>query len=377
MFPISLVTSITLTGILLYAGVICFVLIFVLNQRNGLNNYKVSELDFAFLIYIAAFFICTLVNSGFDAGLNSLFGKCQDYFVYFWVVSFFSKNPKQSGLIQKAIFIAAFITILYGLFQFFHLDLLHRQGDLDRLSGFHKNSYTYAGQLIVFFFFLLNGFDKRKDKLIALLLPLLCMFCILNSSERAVIFGVIAGLILYFILHRISLKDILLFFSILLLPVLVTVIFHRKVIKRIKKAVLPGATSVPNIRFKLWGTALAIWKRHFLFGSGRFPTVSYQIGNTFSIKYLTHAHNVYFQILATDGLIGLIAFLNLFYTVIKVVSYNLKTNKYAYALFSVLLAFFIEGIFEYFWGDSEVRYLLLYFIGYVVGNALELNTKKR
>lgn len=370
-------TSITLAGILLYAGVICFVLLFVLNKKNGLNNYKISELDFAFLIYIAASFICKLVNSGFDAGISSLFGKCQDYFVYFWVVLFFSKNSKQGKVIQKTIFISALIAIIYGLFQFFHLDFFHRQSDLDRLSGFHKNSYTYAGQLIIFFFFVLNGFDERKNKFIALLLPLLCLFCIFNSSERAVIFGVIAGLILYFILHRISIKNIFLFFSVLLLPVLATVIFHKKVIKRIKKALLPGARSVPNIRFKLWGTALTIWKRHFLFGSGGFPTVSYQMGNTFPIKYLTHAHNVYFQILATDGLIGLVAFLNLFYAVIKVISYNLKTNKYSYALFSVLLAFSIEGIFEYFWGDSEVRYLLLYFIGYVVGNALELNTKKR
>ncbi len=371
LFPISLVTSITLAGILLYSGVACFTLLFILNQKK---NLSFSEVDIAFLIYILTFAISRAVNSGIGSGFHVFLRTCQDYFVYLWIVSFLCKNPKNNKLISIAILISAFISIFYGLLQYFHFDFFHRQVSLDRLSGFHKNPYTYGGQLIVFFFFLLNEWFIKDKKIVRLLFSSLCLFCVLNTSERAVIFGVLAGLILYFVFQKIKNKDLISSLFFFLTPVLFTIMFHRKVFKRIKNVVSPAHT--PNIRFKLWGIALSIWKRNILFGSGKFPVVSYQVAGSFPIKYLQHAHNVYLQILVTNGLMGLLGFVNLFYAVLNVAFYSLKLNKYASSLISVLLAFTIEGIFEYFWGDSEVRYFLLYFIGFVLANSLELNQKK-
>ena len=374
LFPISLVTSITLAGILLYLGVTCFVLLFILNQKKNLSFYSFSEIDIAFLIYILAFTISRVINSGLGVGLHVFFRVCQDYFVYLWVLFFILKNPKNSKLIQIAVLISAFIAITYGLLQFFHFDFFHRQVNLDRLSGFHKNPYTYAGQLIILFFFLLNEWCIKEKKLFRLLFPALCFFCILNTSERAVIFGVLAGLVLYLIFQKIKNKDLISNLFFFLTPVLFTIMFHRKVFKRIKNVIL--SEHMPNIRFRLWGIALSIWKRNILFGSGKFPVVSYQAANSFSIEYLKHAHNVYLQILVTNGLLGFLSFINLFRAVLKTVFYNLKSNQYASSLISVLLAFTIEGIFEYFWGDSEVRYFLLYYIGFVLGNSLELDSNK-
>ncbi len=374
LFPISLVTSITLAGILLYAGVICFVLLFILNQKKYLTFYSFNEVDIAFLIYILAFTISRIINSGIETGFHSFFRMSQDYFVYLWIIFFLYKNSKNSKLIQTAILITAFVSILYGLLQFFHFDFFHRQVNVDKLSGFHKNPYTYAGQLIILFFFLLNEWYRREKKLAGLLFASLCLFCILNTSERAVIFGVFAGLVLYLIFQNIKNKDLISCLFFFLTPVLFTMMLHGKVFKRIKNVVLPK--HAPNVRFKLWGIALSIWKRNILFGSGKFPVVSYQIADSFPIRYLKHAHNVYLQILVTNGVVGFLAFINLFFSVLKAAFYDLKSNKYACSLLSVLLAFAIEGVFEYFWGDSEVRYLLLYFIGFVLGNSLELNSEK-
>ena len=305
-------TSITLAGILLYLGVVCFILLFILNQKKNLNFYTFGEVDIAFLIYILVFVLSKTINSGIETGFYTFFRMCQDYFIYLWIVFYLCKNSKNSKFIQTAILIAASVSVFYGLLQFFHFDFFHRQVNVDRLSGFHKNPYTYSGQLIILFFFLT--------------------------------------------------------------PVLFTMMLHRRVFKRIKKVVLP--TPEPNIRFKLWGIALSVWKRNILFGTDKFPVVAYQAVGTFPVKYLTHAHNVYLQILVTNGLVGFLSFINLFYAVLKTAFYSLKSNKYAGSLISVLLAFLIEGIFEYFWGDSEVRYLLLYYIGFVLGNSLELNLKK-
>ena len=372
LFPISLVTSITLAGILIYAGAACFALLLILNQKKSLNVYSFSEIDIAFLIYILAFVVSRFINSGIGTGFHTFFRMCQDYFVYLWVVFFLSKNPRNCRLIHRAILVSAFIAVIYGLLQFFHFDFFHRQVNVDRISGFHKNPYTYGGQLIVIFLFLLNEWYRRDKNLIWLFFASLCFFCVLNTSERAVIFGVIAGFILYLILQKIKNKDLVSCAFFLLTPVFLTVMFHRKVFKRIKNIVSPNLKNPPNIRFKLWGIALSIWKRNVLFGAGNFPVVSYQIANSFPVQYLRHAHNVYLQVLVTNGLIGLLSFINLFYVILKTAFYGLRSSKYACSLISVLLAFSIEGIFEYFWGDSEVRYLLLYFIGFVLGDLLEL-----
>ena len=277
-------------------------------------------------------------------------------------------------MIHAAILISAFISVFYGFLQFFHFDFFHRQISVDRLSGLHKNPYTYAGQLIIFFFFLLNEWYRKERKLFRLLFSALCFFCILNTSERAVIFGIVAGLVLYLIFQKIKNKDLVSCLFFFLTPVLFTMMFHKKVFKRIKNVVSP--THTPNIRFKLWGIALSIWKRNVLFGSGRFPVVSYQVAGSYPIEYLKHAHNVYLQILVTNGLAGFLGFVNLFWAILKTAFYSLKSNKYASSLISVLLTFAIEGIFEYFWGDSEVRYFLLYFVGFVLGDSLELNQEK-
>ena len=366
--------SITLAGILLYLGAACFVLLFVLNQKKNLNFYTFGEVDIAFLIYILVFALSKTINSGIETGFYTFFRMCQDYFIYLWIVFYLCKNSKNSKFIQTAILIAASVSVFYGLLQFFHFDFFHRQVNVDRLSGFHKNPYTYSGQLIILFFFLFNEWYKNEKKILGLLFASLSLFCVLNTSERAVIFGVFAGLALYLILQKIKNKDLISVLFFFLTPVLFTMMLHRRVFKRIKKVVLP--TPEPNIRFKLWGIALSVWKRNILFGTDKFPVVAYQAVGTFPVKYLTHAHNVYLQILVTNGLVGFLSFINLFYAVLKTAFYSLKSNKYAGSLISVLLAFLIEGIFEYFWGDSEVRYLLLYYIGFVLGNSLELNLKK-
>ena len=374
LFPIGLITSITLAGILIYLGVTCFVLLFILNQKKNLTVYSFGEVDIAFLIYILAFTISRVINSGTGSGFHVFLRTCQDYFVYLWVVFFLAKNPKHTKLIYAAILVSAFVSIFYGLLQFVHFDFLHRQVNVDRLSGFHKNPYTYGGQLIIFSFFLLNEWYRKDKKLVWLFFTALSLFCILNASERAVIFGVFAGLVLYVIYQKVKDKDLISSLFFLLIPVLFTMMLHRKVFKRITNVISP--THAPNIRLRLWEIALSIWKRNVLFGSGKFPVVSYQTASYLPVEYLKHAHNVYLQILVINGLVGFLSFVNLFYSILKTAFYSLKSNKYASSLISVLLAFAIEGIFEYFWGDSEVRYFLLYFIGFVLGNSLELNTRR-
>lgn len=343
------------------------------NDFNLLINNGIWHVR-AFSIYIFAITLTKFVNSGLEEGFHAFFRLCQDYFVFLWVLSFVNKSSASNNLVKRSLLFAAVISVIYGILQFIDLDIFNRQVNINRLSGFHKNPYSYGGQLIVFFFFLLGTFFEKKINYKSTIFLSACLFCIFNTSERAVIFGVIAGIIFYLIFQRLY-KNIKItkskfwsWMTILFIPILLTIAFNIKAIKRLIYAITSIKDRKINARFKIWNIALAVWKKNLLFGAGKFPVIYHQAGNEFSVQVLTHAHNVFLQFLATAGVIGLFAFLNLFYSIIQFLIKNIKSSDYVISALAVLVAFFIEGLFEYFWGDSEVRYLLLYFIGFVVGN---------
>lgn len=367
-----MVTSITFVGVLIYLGAFAFLILLILGQKKNLlkSNDVLWEVSIGFAIYILAFSLTKLVNSGLEDGFNAFVRTCQDFFVFLWVFLFVSKTNKNQDFVKGAILIASVVTLGYGLLQFINLDIFNRQLHIDRISGFHKNPYSYGGQLIVLLFFLLGYYKNSINKIFGLIILTSCVFCILNTSERAVIFGVIFGLLIYFILlgvnkNKKNLISLILLFSI---PVILTAIFNINVFKRIKKIFYPQKKAGSNFRLKLWEIAILVWKRNILFGAGKFPQVFHQGTNNLQSEFLTHAHNVYLQILVTNGVVGLLAFIYLFYSILKTSFENIKNNQYAICLIAVILSFVIEGIFEYFWGDSEVRYLLLYFIGFVLGS---------
>lgn len=328
----------------------------------------------AFSIYIFAITLTKFVNSGLEEGFHVFFRLCQDYFVFLWVMSFVSKSSAGNNLVKRSLLFAAVISVIYGILQFIDLDIFNRQVNINRLSGFHKNPYSYGGQLIVFFFFLLGVFSEKKINYKSIIFLSACLFCIFNTSERAVILGIITGIIFYLtiqILYK-NIKIIKGVFwnwaAIIFIPLLLTVAFNIRAIKRLFYTIIFSKNGKSNARFKIWNIALATWKKNLLFGTGKFPVIYHQAGNEFSVQVLTHAHNVFLQFLATAGVVGLFAFLNLFYSIVRFLIKNIKSSDYVIPALAALVAFFIEGLFEYFWGDSEVRYLVLYFIGFVVGN---------
>ena len=266
--------------------------------------------------------------------------------------------------------LAILISLLYGIMQFFNLDIFHRQENINRLSGFHRNSYTYGGQILIFLFYLLNKWLIKPRKTYDLILFLSCFFCLLNTCQRSLIIAAIVGFVFYLIFSKLNSRQLILMTTIAI-PVFLTYWFHKIVLKRFKNIFSPSLNPRPNVRFKIWKIAIDLWKRNVWIGAGFFPTVAHSY-NEFTIKYLTHAHNLYLQILVVNGLIGLVGFLSLFSTIIFILVKSINNSSFALCLLSVLISFSIHGFFEYFWGDSEVRYLLLCFIGFVLGTMFNL-----
>lgn len=359
-----MVTSITLTGILLYAGLASFLILFSINKRKIEIPEEVRPIVYAFLIYIFSFFITKLINTGFGESIKVLSRASQDLLLFLWVFFFLRKDDKRNKYVTRALILAGSVTVIYGLFQFFHLDFFNRQENLERISGFHKNAYSYAGQLIIIFFFFLHISRNVKSFSLKLLVPGLVFFCILNTSERAVALGVVVGLLVYLILINDKKDEIKRSAIFMTIPFLLSLFFHRYFLKRVNSTI-SGARGMKNARFKLWKIALALWKKNILVGVGKFPAYIHKPVNG-AIQHLTHAHNIYLQILVTNGLIGLLAYLNLIFSFFILGVKYIKKNQISIILISIIVSFLVEGMFEFFWGDSEVRYLIIFSFAFLV-----------
>ncbi len=358
-------------------------MLLILKQKQYLTQILSFPLNAPFLIYIISFSMTKLINSGLEESINTMLRCSQDYFIVIWVMLYVLKHAGKNNLIKEAIYLSAYLSMAYGVLQIFHLDFFHRQESLNRLSGFHKNPYSYGGQLIVFFFLFFNDLfifkeDSFVKRSLRFLIVLISFICILNTTERAVILGVLLGIGVYLFLRNkiFSDRDSLKLGALILVPILLVLCLNKKVLTRIKRTLFPPKGIESLIRLKLWGLALSLWKENLLFGLGKFPSIRYQPGDALSVQYLTHAHNVYLQILVANGLIGFIAFVNLFFSILKFLFENLRKNPYVIALIVVIISLLIEGFFEYFWGDSEVRYLMLYFAAFVFGLLMELKLKR-
>lgn len=380
LFPVAAVVSISFLQVVLYTGIVLFVLLFIINYKECIEKFGVDKfrsIHIAFLIYIFSFALTKFVNSGLSEALDAAFSASRDYVIFLWLIMFV--NDKRIPLVKKMILIAGILSVLYGCMQLFGLDIFNRQANPCRISGFHKNAYTYGGQLIIIFFFFLNEWMVRwpeplknsKDliqRLAYLLLSFICFYCVLNTSERAVILGVVIGMILYIILSLKMLYAKKLLFPVLILmivPAAITILFNRVVLQRIIKIISPKDHELTNIRFRLWDLAVFTWKKNIIFGTGNYPSVYHQATDYMPVQILTHAHNVFLQLLATNGLIGLISFINLIGVIVISLFKSIKSNVMAIVLICIIFSLLIEGVFEFNWGDVEVRYLFLYFIGYV------------
>lgn len=378
LFPVALVISITATNIIFYSGLITFLILLILKQKHLLLKNVICDLSLinkAFYLYIIAFTFSKLINSGLEASITAFFKSFQLYFIFLWITLYMYEDNNNSKKISFALLISALIAVSYGVLQLLDLDFFHRQKHIDRLSGFHKNPYTYGGQLITFFFLLLNSFLKEDKKfhfkkILGLLFIGLSFLCILNTSERAVIFGVLFGFVVFVLLTiniKVNLTNYFPVSIVLLIPILVTKLINKKAIKRMEGVVRKDKSITKNIRFKIWKIALAIWKKNILFGFGKFPPLIFKTASG-AVQNLNHAHNTYLQILVSNGLVGLIAHLNLVYSILITIFRRIDLGNFSICLTSIIFSYLFEGIFEHFWGDSEVKFLFIYFASFVLGN---------
>lgn len=327
---------------------------------------------------------------------NKKFPECPGFFKYFLlyilftlISTIFSLNPLVSIKDNKELLIFLLIPmfiliinskkrLIYSIFTVLISSLISsllgvyitlKQGpSLDhRLKALTSHWMTYSGLLMLafVFFFIYFFYEKIKRKKLFIFISLIFILTsILFSLTRCVWIGIIVSVLAFIIYY----KPKILYFAIPVIVVLVIVL--PKSIQNRFYSIFDMNNATNKDRIFMYETGFNIFKKYPLFGIGanNLNKNVYKENMPEEAKNINpHLHNNFLQILIERGIITLIslilAFVSIFINLIKKIKNSLNLEKtVSIAGLFVFISFIVAGLFEYNFGDSEIKFLMFYFL---------------
>jgi O-antigen ligase len=316
---------------------------------------------------ISAIFAIDRITS-FDVLMNYIYRLS-----IFFVAASFIKTRKQIQLILIALAISILITDIYSISQWM-------QG-LDRVQGFFKHPMILAGCLMVLLpvLFVQVIYNQERRYLFVPVLMVSLFTLVINQTRGAWIAVGITAIISCFLL-RSNRKQIITFMAISLIVVILFAGLNPQLAARCQ-TLFDMQYQSNSERVLLWNSAI-----HMLMD---YPVTGIGLGN-FREQYITkyispfaqelhlgHAHNNILHIFAETGILGGVAFLFMFYMILKkCYCYVFSTDswKSSMAIMCILItsALMLQGLTEYNFGHS-VTIRLFWFVLGVVYASFQIN----
>jgi O-antigen ligase len=234
-------------------------------------------------------------------------------------------------------FSSAAIAGVFGIYQYFKWE------SGNRAMGFSDNPLHYAGLLafvciaavIMLFIRNKNVFESKRGILFLSIVATLTFFGILFSLSRGVWVAIVAACLITLFLYDNRKAFIFSFFIMFILVITLSMSndLRQRAFTIITSLFEENETGSTGIRLELWKASLIIFKESPLLGIGteNFDTSVKRLGQENKIKKMlplpyVHAHNIFFQALATRGAVGFITTLGLFIALIKWGTEEIRNN---------------------------------------------------
>lgn len=336
------------------------------------KNKKIPELP-KFYKYFLLYILFTLISTIFSIDkLNSLKDNKEIFtFLLIPILILVINSRKRLNYSLFIVLISTLISSITGIFYVlkYGISLDHR------IKGFTSHWMTYSGLLmfIFIFFFIYSFYEKRKRlKTFIIIILIIIITAILCSQTRSVWMGIIVALVIFIIYYKFK----ILYFAIPTLLILILLLPSS--IKTRITSIVDLNNETNRDRIYMIETGFKIFKKYPLTGVGanninkkiyrQYMSNQYKNDMPQKVKKPnTHLHNNFLQILAERGIFVLIslilAFISIFINLIHKIKKSINFEKIvSICVLFVFLGFFIAGMFEYNFGDTEIKFILFYFL---------------
>jgi len=347
-----------------YIFLTLILLLFILHLARG-GEFPLPPF---FCYFFAAYILFTLLATvfSFDRAASIRDNKELLIFllipIYLWLLN----TWKRVWLSIWTILASGVFSALVGIYTVWHKGIVLS----DRLKGFTSHWMTYAGLLmfafIFFFVLMLLGKNKKQSLVISGALAVM-LIAIVFSLTRSAWLGIAGALLMFLIFFRPKY-----FLALAPLALILALLAPLAVKNRILSIVdLHDKSNLDRIHMVHSG--FKIFQDYPWTGVGSNNIEKVIAGNEkryrhpLAEKINPHLHNNFLQILAERGIFALASFLMACLFIILQLLKLLKTRTGDWraitaAVFFAFIGFLIAGMFEYNFGDSEIKFILFYFI---------------
>ncbi|MFH1457359.1 MAG: O-antigen ligase family protein, partial [Patescibacteria group bacterium] len=390
-------------------------------------SYKTSPLWWAFLILIIVYFLSAVFGIAF---MRSFWGNMEratgivffvHLFVYFALLIFAFKDIKQWHWLFRASLFVGLVIVVYGLMQHFGIaQAINTTGV--RVSSTLGNPAYLGSYLLINFFLALYLFFTDKPltktssaystkplmsgvflvrgknifwKIFYAVSGFLSVITLYLTQTRGAVIGLVGSLILFALLNSFRIKEgnkiikkISVIFLILIISASILIFVFKDSQFVQKNGTLERITSISlnddttQTRLSAWRASTQAWQERPVFGWGLenygyafskyFPPEIY--ADSSSRIWFDNAHSVLFEHLVSTGLLGLVAYVLLFFLAFYYLFKNKNITKLQSNIFVSLLAGYIfANLFVF---DTINTYVLVVLVLAFINNQVVDDTFK-
>jgi O-antigen ligase len=316
-----------------------------------------------FLLYILFSFISSLFSIDKADSLKDN----REFFVFLLIpiIILIINSKKRLEYSLFIVLISAIINALYGIYQV--VALPEGASLIDhRPKGFTSHWMTFAGLLMfAFIFFLVYIFYEKRTKIKMVIAAslLLILAAILISLTRSVWVGMFIAVGSFIIYYKPKILYAAVPAALILVFILPQSVKNRVV------SIFDTQNETNRDRIYMIKTGIKIFKEYPLTGVG-----ATNVGKVYD-KYKPkeaalsnpHLHNNFLHELAERGIFALLSLLAAFISIFILLVRKIKTGTgpaktVAAGVLFAFIGFLTAGMFEYNFGDTEIKFMLLYFL---------------
>jgi len=384
-YAFSLSLPITIPWTILILGIITMLIHFLVlfyskttsGQTNDLPHLRLSSLQslltapllYPLLIFAAAAVLSGLANAGIPEAIKS-FCSLRGFFVYLWAYWAFNLNKNLKTLSSASMLVAGAIAGLWAaieqLTNFHPFSFQWLQG-----TGFLSAPMAFSGLTQIFSLLALGIALKDKGRSLPgklsnpsiFLLILVCNWLgVVFAAERSAWLGVAASLLITCMLVS---RRATFFSGLFIVAGSIVGWLALPVVRGRLSSLIDWQNDVSvRTRFVLWQKAWETFQNSPMFGVGirQFPHIYIPEALQQGHLALDHAHSNYLHILATTGVIGLCAYLYVWFSALKLSYLEQKISTHTsidkgihLGIFAGIVSLAVSGLFEYNFGTAQVR----------------------